>query len=82
MNRTQQKILLEISLNEDHVTITNFLNKISIREKIPLSTLRWNTDILRKLGLIICGNSEEKGISVALTKGGELISKILGGEEK
>jgi len=63
--------------NSSH-TITSFLNKISQKEKVPISTLKLNAKILKKFGLVDFGN----GNSAQLTDFGIFVEKILGGDPK
>ena len=77
LNKNQIKILEELANDGYYITVTNFLQTLSEKEKIPLSTLRWNVKVLEDLGLITCGNSKNKGIPVKLTDTGRLIWKII-----
>ena len=64
LNANQLLILEEISKgNRD--SITQVLSKINKEHRIPLSTLKLNTQILRKLGLIDFGtNSHFRKVEV------------------
>ncbi len=77
LNKNQLLILGELAGNGHYLTVTSCLGSLSRKEKIPLSTLRWNTKTLEKLGLITCGNSESKGIPIRLTDTGKLVWKII-----
>lgn len=77
MNKNQVKILEELATNGHYVTVTNFLESLSEKEKISPSTLRWNAKILKDLGLITCGDLKNKGCPVKLTNMGILILRII-----
>ena len=44
---------------------------------MPPSTAKWSLRSLRELGLIRCGNSEEKGVPTRLTPVGRLIARAI-----
>lgn len=55
------------------------VEKISLEEGIPLSTVRWNLARLKSAGLIMAGDKENKGIPVHLTSEGQVIVSTLKG---
>jgi predicted transcriptional regulator len=63
--------------DEKCINVTNLVENLSINHDIPPSTLRWNLKKLVELGLIITGNSGNKGIPVKLTDSGKFVCKIL-----
>lgn len=52
------------------------VDKISIEQRVPKSTVRWNLEKLRDSGMIIAGSKEAKGIPVRLTEKG-MISLLI-----
>ncbi len=77
MNDNQILILGELASNGHYLTVTDCLNSMSKKYGIAESTLRWNVNVLKDLGLIKCGN----GDPILLTDFGILVCKILGGDE-
>lgn len=75
INKNQILILNEI--NKQDVTISKLVNILYKKEKISVSTLKLNAQILRKLNLITFGN----GSSVKLTEFGNFVLKIMCGGE-
>ena len=78
MNEKQLLILKELAKNGHYVTVTNLLQSLSRKTGIALSTLRWNVKKLKRLGLIQCGDKNNKGVPAKLTKKALL---ILGGDK-
>ncbi len=79
INKTQEIILKEIMNLERGLTITALVRKVSKRYKIAESTLRWNIEKLKSLGLLTCGTSEKRGVPVKLNGSGSLLLEILRG---
>jgi len=73
----QRLILSEIDKNSG--TATGLIRTLSEKYDIPESTLRRDVKILRGLGLLACGNSENKGASAVLTDLGKKIRRCLNG---
>ncbi len=79
LNANQRLILGEISVSKNE-NITQILSKINKEDKVPLSTLKLNTNILKNLGLVTFGtNSHFQAAN--LTELGHEILFILRGEE-
>ena len=76
LNKNQLLLLKEIK-NNQNLTITSLIDKVSRECKIPASTLKLNSNILKKLNLIIFFN----GGPVILTLSGEFVLNLLGGEK-
>lgn len=74
LNKNQILILSEI--DKKPRTITSTLTNLSKRSKIPLSTLKLNSKILKHLDLINFSNFSR----AELTDFGNFIQKIIGGE--
>ena len=70
-----QLLILENVKNNTNLSITSLLERISREVKIPISTLKLNSKILRELDLIDFGNSH----AAKLTESGQAILKIMGG---
>lgn len=75
LNKNQILILKEVSKNSK-LTISSLLLRMEKEFKVPLSTLKLNARILKKLNLINFGNSSP----ARLTELGEFIMQIIGGE--
>ncbi|RLE49309.1 MAG: hypothetical protein DRJ31_05345 [Candidatus Methanomethylicota archaeon] len=45
--------------------------------KLPESTVKWNLNVLRKVGLIKSGSINCKGLPLQLTEAGRLVAKSL-----
>ena len=75
LNKNQILLLKEI--NKNQLTITTLIERISEENGIPVSTLKLNSKILKKLNLIIFFN----GDPVILTPSGEFVLNLLGGEK-
>jgi hypothetical protein len=76
LNKNQILILSDIK-NVNNENITKILNRISSPFNIPLSTLKLNANILKKLNLITFGNNSNFQ-SAKLTDFGNFVCKILG----
>lgn len=76
INRNQVLILEEVSKNSS-LTISSLLLGMEKKFRIPLSTLKLNARILKKLNLIDFGNSSP----ARLTGVGEFVVKIIGGDK-
>jgi hypothetical protein len=74
LTKNQILILNEISKSKTS-TITSLLTKISVKKNIPLSTLKSSAKILKELQLI------NKNSPLHLTKLGEIVLQILGGDD-
>ncbi|HDJ96589.1 MAG TPA: hypothetical protein ENG45_00770 [Candidatus Aenigmarchaeota archaeon] len=70
-------ILTELLLNGYYLCVTNLLESLSRRYKIPLSTLKWNARKLRKLGLIDAGDKSCKGKVTRLTPLGKKLAEVV-----
>ena len=79
LTKHQILVLNELKVNVYYFSVTNLIERLSEKHNIPPSTLRWNLKRLVDSGLIIAGNSKNKGIFVKLTESGKLICEILGG---
>ncbi|MBD3155452.1 MAG: hypothetical protein GF368_02240 [Candidatus Aenigmarchaeota archaeon] len=66
-------ILSDLASNGYYLTVTDCLTSISKKYGIAESTLRWNVNVLRKLGLIHCKNRD----IIKLNKNGKIVCKIL-----
>ncbi|MBL7169881.1 MAG: hypothetical protein ISS48_02585 [Candidatus Aenigmarchaeota archaeon] len=77
LNKNQLLILGELAGNGHYLTVTSCLGSLSRKSGVALSTLRWNVDVLKDLGLI----GYEKGNPVRLSDPGKLVCEILGGEK-
>ena len=77
LTKIQILILNEIKNNGYYSTVTSLIKEVSEKYGISPSTVRWNAKKLYELRMIECGNSERKGIPVALTKEGKRILRIL-----
>ncbi len=75
LNKNQLLLLNKIKTNS-HFTITTLIDKISREDKIPTSTLKLNSKVLKDLDLIEFGNSRK----TKLTESGSLVLKLLGCE--
>jgi len=53
------------------------VERLSLEEGIPPSTVRWNLAKLRSAGLIVVGDKENKGIPLHLTSEGRIIASTL-----
>jgi len=73
-NENQLLLLKELEYNSDS-NITNLLKRISESDKISLSTLKFNSRVLRDLNLASFGN----GYPAGLTDFGRFIVKIIRG---
>lgn len=82
LTRHQILILKRIQKESKDYTMTGLIHKLSEKEDIPVSTLRWNIRKLREIGLVKCGSKEHKGVPTRLTEAGKLIFKILEGDGK
>ncbi len=69
-----QSILLKNIVNNRKLTLYSLLKTVSKEEKIPLSTLKFNSKIFKDLGLVDYGNCEK----VKLTMSGLLVLNVLG----
>ena len=78
LNKNQILILSRIK-NTKNESITKILNNISIFHKIPLSTLKLNAKILKKLNLATFGNNSHYQ-TAKLTYFGNFVFEIIGGE--
>jgi hypothetical protein len=78
LNKNQILILSQVD-NIDNENITKILNRISSSHDTPLSTLKMNAAILRKLNLITFGNKSHYR-ATKLTDFGKFILGIIGGE--
>jgi hypothetical protein len=66
----------------NHANITEILKKLSLEEKIPEATLRFNAKKLKELDVVKFGDRFNKGEIAELTPLGLLLCKILNGELK
>jgi hypothetical protein len=78
LNKNQVLILSQIK-NTKNENITRILNRISISNDIPLSTLKLNAKILRKSNLIVFGNNSHFQLA-RLTDFGNFILEIIDDE--
>lgn len=68
LTKRQRSLLLAVAeKNGEDNTFSRLIRKLSAEFNIPLSTVRWNLKLLKKVGLIIAGDKNNKGISVRLT---------------
>jgi DNA-binding MarR family transcriptional regulator len=75
LTKKQREILMYISNLEDATVFTRLAEEISEKFEMPKSTARWNLNRLKKAGLIIAGNKENKGIPVSLTYIGKIVAR-------
>nr|WP_187146429.1 hypothetical protein [Thermococcus sibiricus] len=73
----ENQILILKSINGKHRSLNAFLEEISKDTRKPISTLKLNAKILKKLGLIDYGEKNHPK-PIELTKHGRLVLKILG----
>lgn len=70
-------ILNELGTKIHYFSVTNLISSLSEKYEIASSTIRWNVNRLRDLGLINCGNASKKGVPVKLTGDGDIVLKII-----
>ncbi|MEM3899171.1 MAG: hypothetical protein QXD34_05125, partial [Candidatus Bathyarchaeia archaeon] len=58
------------------------VNKLSIEQGVPRSTIRWNLNKLRDAGMIITGNKNAKGVPVSLTEKGKILLLLTEGKHE
>jgi hypothetical protein len=66
--------------NIQNETITRILNRISFSHDVPLSTLKLNAKILKRLNLITCGNNSHFQ-TARLTDFGWFVVKMINDDE-
>ena len=80
LSRRQKLLLKELARILDRnrdLTMTSAGRILSLKLKLPESTVKWNLRELRDMGLIIAGNVNSKGTSVRLTDIGQIIARRL-----
>jgi DNA-binding transcriptional ArsR family regulator len=71
----QLKYLSKIDQNQG-ILYYQLINKLSMEQKLPRSTVRWNLNKLRDAGMIVAGNKNVKGVPVRLTEKGKIALRI------
>lgn len=78
LTKRQRSLLLAVAeKNGEDNTLSRLIRKLSAEFNIPLSTVRWNLKQLKKAGLIIAGDKNNKGINVRLTALGNIAYESL-----
>lgn len=80
LNERQKLLLKELARILDRsrgLTMTSAGRILSLKLRLPESTVKWNLRELRNMGLIIAGDANSKGTSVRLTEVGEIIARKL-----
>jgi Fe2+ or Zn2+ uptake regulation protein len=78
LTKKQRSLLLAVAeKNVENNTLSRLIRKLSSEFNMPLSTVRWNLKILKKAGLIIAGDKNNKGIRVRLTALGIIVYESL-----
>ena len=67
----QLKYLSKIEENSG-LLYYQLVDKLSVEQQIPKSTVRWNLNKLRDAGMIIAGDKNSKGVPVKLTEKGRI----------
>ena len=67
----QLKYLSKIEENSG-LLYYQLVDKLSVEQQIPKSTVRWNLKKLRDAGMIIAGDKNSKGVPVKLTEKGRI----------
>jgi len=73
LNRKQLELLLKIKQNEG-LLYYQLINKLSQKQGLPESTVRWNLNKLRDAEMIITGDKNIKGVPVKLTEKGKIVT--------
>ncbi|MCD6402757.1 MAG: winged helix-turn-helix transcriptional regulator [Candidatus Aenigmarchaeota archaeon] len=73
LNKTQLLILEELAKHGYYLTVTSLVDSIVRKYNIPRSTVRYNVKKLRNLGLIECGDVNNKGVPARLTELGKSV---------
>lgn len=78
LTRKQQALLKWIAKMDDEFYVyTALIDRYSVEQGIPKSTVRWNLRGLREARLIVAGDRENKGVPVALTEMGQTLADYL-----
>ena len=78
LTEKQQDLLRWIAKKDDEFCVyTVLIDRYSLAQRMPKSTVRWNLRGLREAGLIIAGDKENKGLPVALTEMGHTLAEYL-----
>ena len=80
LSRRQKLLLKELAQILDRnrdLTMTSAGRILSLKLKLPESTVKWNLRELRDMGLIVAGDVNSKGTSVRLTDIGQIIARGL-----
>ncbi len=80
LNERQKLLLKELAQILDRnreLTMTSAGRILSLKLRLPESTVKWNLRELRNMGLIIAGDVNNKGTSVRLTEVGQIIARKL-----
>ncbi|MCS7134946.1 MAG: hypothetical protein NZ893_00705 [Candidatus Aenigmarchaeota archaeon] len=77
LNKIQKILIAELACNK-YANVTAFIMTISSKYKLPESTIRWNVNELKQLGIIECGNSKVKGIPVSIKSSWKFLIEVLG----
>lgn len=79
LSRKQKQLLLlaDELLQCNNMTLNSLIEEISREIKMPVSTVKWNVNVLKKAGLIEGGEKDSKGLPARLTQGGKILAKYL-----
>jgi len=80
LNEKQKLLLKELAQILDRnreLTMTSAGRILSLKLRLPESTVKWNLRELRNMRLIIAGDVNSKGTSVRLTEVGQIIARKL-----
>lgn len=75
LTKKQIKLLNRIK-DKEGILYYQLIEKLSKELSIPTSTVKWNLNKLRNLGIIITGDKNNKGVPVKITSKGKILLKI------
>ena len=73
LNMKQFELLSKIKQDEG-LLYYQLINKLSQRQGLPESTVRWNLNKLRDAGMVVTGDKNIKGVPVRLTEKGKIVA--------
>ncbi len=79
LSKKQKQLLLVADefLRCENMTLNSLIEEISRELKMPSSTVKWNINVLKKVGLIEGGRKDNKGLPARLTQGGKILAEYL-----
>jgi hypothetical protein len=67
-------LLMSAEVLEFHdLTVTALADHMSRRSSVPYSTLKWNLRLLTKMGLLVGGDTENRGRKASLTDAARML---------